>query len=285
MNCIIRIVSGNEKLTLAPYTVCRPLDGGICGFEAPPEIKGNLAESAFVDGGTLTGSRFAPRELTVTFEVTDKALYRETRDKILRLVGKRAKTEITADLFGRRRSVTGYPMGKAEFKRGNTHDYPIVTLRYVCPDPFFTENKTKRLSLPASVGLLTFPLNFMGDAGTVASFTDGGFSHCIHNPGDVSCGFRITVTAVGGDVTDPAILLNGKRLQLMETLKIGDVAVFDTRRGNCGISVNGVLRYNFLRQSEFFMLEPGDNRVTVMSTGNSANLSAEVELMPLYAGA
>lgn len=282
MSVIVRITAGDEKLTLAPYTVCRLLDGGLEGFESPPEMKRNVMPSAFGDGGILTGSEFAPRELALTFEVTDRELYPEVKDKILRLVSCKDGVLVSADFFGRRRFIKAYSVGKSEFTRENSCSFPKVKLGFICPEPFFTENKTEKLSLPTTKGLLTFPLNFMEGAGTVASFSDGGFTHRIYNPGDVPCGFAVSVRAEGGEVTDPALLLNGKRLQLIETLKLGDVAVFDTRQGSRGISKNGVIRYNFLRQSEFFALEPGENRITVMSTGNSVNLGATIEFTPFY---
>jgi len=284
MSVIIRITAGAEKLTLAPYTVCRLLDGGLEGFESPPEMKCSVHSAAFGDGGIFVGNGFKPREMLIIFEVTNRDTYPEVKDKILRIMSSKDGVEICADLFGRRRYIKAYTVGKCEFFRENTRSFPRVKLHFICPEPFFTE-KTEKLMLPIATGLLTFPLNFMEGAGTVASFTGKGYSHTVYNPGDVPCGFAVRITAEGGDVTDPAILLNGKRLQLMETLKIGDVAVFDTRQGSRGISVNGVTRYNFLRQSEFFAIEPGENRITVMSTGNSANLGAAIEFTPFYAGA
>ena len=285
MRSIIRISSGREKLTLAPYTVCRLLEGGLEGFETPPTVNCELAPSAFGDGGIFLNCSFAPRALSVYFEVTDREKYPEVRDRILRIMSSREGVRVTADLFGRRRSITAYPEGKAEFIRENVRSFPKIRLKFICPDPFFKENKTERLSLPSQVGLLTFPLNFIEDSGTVPSFATSGTIHKVLNPGDAPCGFLLKITAVGGNVTDPLILLNGKRLQLMETLTIGDVAVFDTRRGSCGVSVNGSLRYNFSRDSSFFTLDPGENQLKVMSVGDTGNLVAEIEFTPCYAGA
>ncbi|MBR6808067.1 MAG: phage tail family protein [Clostridia bacterium] len=284
MRSIIRIRADEGKLTLAPYTVCRILEGGLKGFESPPELKCEVVPSAFGDGGVVVKYDCVPRELSIHFEVTDRGEYRSVRDQILKIMSSRREVNITADLFGRRRSIGAYPAGKAEFIRENVNSFPEVRLHFVCPEPYFTENKTEALTLPSSEGLFTFPLNVMEEAGFVPSFASVGTVHKIYNPGDVPCGFSVKVSAVGGNVTDPALLLNGKRLQLMETLKIGDVAVFDTRRGKCGVSVNGVVRYNFSRESNFFSLEPGENRLTVMSVGDTKNLLAEICFTPYYAG-
>lgn len=284
MRCIIRIKAGEEKLTLAPYSICRILEGGMDGFESTPEVKCEVSPSAFGSGGILILRDYAPRELSVKFEVTDREKYPEVRDVILKIMSYRGEVNITADLFGRRRSIIAYPLGKAEFVRENVNSVPKVKLKFICPDPYFTENRTEKLVLPVSEGLLTFPLNFMEGSGTVPSFATSGTQHKVYNPGDAPCGFSLRITAYGGSVTDPAVLLNGKRLQLMETLKEGDTAVFDTRRGKCGVSVNGTVRYNFSRESSFFTLEPGINHVTVMSVGDTKNLLAEITFTPCYAG-
>ena len=285
MSVIIRLKAGREKLTIAPYTLCRLLDGGLEGFEAPPAINGTMLPSALGDGGILIGRCFAGREISVFFEITDREAYQEIHDKIMRLMTFDGEVTVTADVFGRRRSIKAFAVGRAEFIRENENTFPRVKLKFICPDPFFTEGKAERFTLPLSVGLLTFPLNLMEGAGGVPSFADSGTVHKIYNPGDVACGFKLTIRAVGGSVTDPAVLLNNRRLQLMETLADGDVLVFDTHKGSCGVSVNGVSRYNFDKQSNFFALEAGENKLTVMSVGDSRNISAEIEFTPFYAGA
>ncbi len=284
MRCIIRIKAGEEKLTLATYSICRILEGGIEGFESPPDVKCVVSPSAFGAGGILICRDYAPRELSVCFEVTDREKYPSIRDVILKIMSYRGEVNVTADLFGRRRSIIAYPSGKAEFIRENVNSFPKVRLKFICPDPYFTENKTEKLVLPIPEGLLTFPLNLMEGSGTVPSFATSGTQHKIYNPGDAPCGFSLKITAYGGSVTDPAVLLNGKRLQLMETIKEGDTVTFDTRRDKCGVSVNGTVRYNFSRESSFFTLEPGINQLTVMSVGNTKNLLAEIAFTPCYAG-
>ena len=285
LRCIIRIDSGNERLTIAPYTVCRILEGGLEGFESPPCVNNEIAMSAWGNGGIVLNRSFAPRELKVYFEVTRREAYPEIRDKILKIMSTGGEVKVTADLFGRRRSISAAPNGKAEFIRESVSSFPRIKLSFVCPDPFFREDRSEKTVLPTAAGLLSFPLNLWEEAGTVPSFSYGGTVHKICNPGDAPCGFSLKITAAGGTVTDPLLLLNGKRLQLMETLNMGDTAVFDTRRGSCGISVNGSVRYNFARESSFFSLEPGENLLTVMSVGDVKNLIAEIEFTPCYAGA
>ena len=117
------------------------------------------------------------------------------------------------------------------------------------------------------------------------AFASGTFRHRVYNPGDVACGFRVTVKAAYGMVTQPLVMLNGQRLQLLETMAVGDELVFDTRPGEKGITLNGEVRYSFSKSDRFFSLAPGENEITVQSTGDSANLIVDIAFTPLYLGA
>lgn len=280
----IRLDGAGDSLTLSPYSLCRILDGGLVGFDYPKtEVRSE--DTASRGGSVITRRIFSSRELELTFEVTDKSAFADVRDRISRIMSPKGDVEITTYLYGRRRFIKATPAMPPEFNVKNFHEKPTVRLKLVCTEPFFTEGSARRLSLPTAKGMFTFPLNLMDGAGGVMSFSDSGFRHRVYNSGDVACGFRVTVKAAYGKVTQPMIMLNGQRLQLLETMSIGDELVFDTRVGEKKITLNGTLKYSFSKNSRFFSLEPGENMITVQSTGDSANLIAEIAFTPLYLGA
>ena len=280
----IRLDSSRDSLTLSPYSVCRVLDGGLVGFDYP-KTETKVGKLAFSDGVSVLRCGFSHREIELTFEVTDKLSFKDVRDKVIRLMSSEEDVKITTYLYGRRRFITATPAYPPEFDVNNFHVYPKVRLKLICADPFFTEGSERHLRLPSAKGMFTFPLNLMDGAGGVMSFADGGFRHRVNNPGDVKCGFRVTVRAAYGSVTQPMIMLNGQRLQLLETMSIGDELVFDTRTGEKKITLNGAVKYSFSKSDRFFSLEPGENLLTVQSVGDSANLVSEVVFTPLYLGA
>ena len=254
------------------------------GFDYP---KTDIVTSgtAFTDGVSVVRRGFSARELELMFEVTDKLSFKDVRDKVIRLMSPEEDVKITTYLYGRRRFITATPAYPPEFDMNNFHVYPMVRLKFICADPFFTEGSERHLRLPSVKGMFTFPLNLMDGAGGVMSFADDGFRYRVNNPGDVKCGFRVTVRAAYGSVTQPMIMLNGQRLQLLETMSIGDELVFDTRTGEKKITLNGTVKYSFSQSDRFFSLEHGENLLTVQSVGDSANLVSEVVFTPLYLGA
>ncbi len=65
----ITVKNSVAALNLSPLSVCRPIEGGLVGFDAP-ETGARFASDGFGDGGYALDTGIPPRELSLTFEVT-----------------------------------------------------------------------------------------------------------------------------------------------------------------------------------------------------------------------
>lgn len=283
-NYRIRLESGENALTLAPYAVCRIIDGGVSGLDYPKTLV-RVSTDAFYDGGSITARSILSREITLCFEVTDRERFVEVRDLILKLMSPERDVRITTYMYGRRRFITATPAEGPEFIFDNFGNIPRVKLKFVSADPFFRDGAERRLTLPLQTPLFTFPFNITDGAGYTFSYSASGDKHVIYNPGDAVCGFRLTLKGVRGDVTEPYISVGERSLRFLEKVNMGDKLVFDTCRETKGVSLNGKIKYSFGKGDEFFGLEPGENLLTVSAVDGAENFSCELSFMPVYLGA
>ena len=98
-------------------------------------------------------------------------------------------------------------------------------------------------------------------------------------------GFEMTFEAVEGDVRNPQIQLGSKTLMYSGTLYQGSKLVFDTRYGQKKVLLNGNYTYAIPRNSDFFELQAGENRLMVNSSDGPVNFDATLKYTPQYLGA
>ena len=113
MDYKIRITADAGTLTLSPRSVCRVLDGGLRGFDAP-EGEVSLKNAAAESGGYPVTRRIRSRDLSVTFEVADGAAVSRYRDLVMRLADPCADAEIETEMWGRTRRISVIPDGAPE---------------------------------------------------------------------------------------------------------------------------------------------------------------------------
>ena len=84
---------------------------------------------------------------------------------------------------------------------------------------------------------------------------------------------------------NPGIRLGEKFVRLNATLFDGDEVVIDTRPKMKRVSVNGRRVFTFDRDSEFFSLPAGENRLCITADSGGEFMDAEIEFHEVYFGA
>ena len=282
MDYKIRIRSAVGALTLSPRSVCRVLDGGLKGFDAPVgelTLKNAAAES----GGYPVMRRIRSRDLSVTFEVTDAAAVPYYRDLVMRMADPRADAEIETDMWGRTRKLSVIPDGTPEFTFQGNGGTMRVRMDFTACSPFFRGVAPVSESPASGVPLLSFPLTMLSGAGAVTGMTSGARVVRVNNPGDRECGFRLILQAAGGPVVKPMITCRGLYIRPFGTLNEGEELTVVTEPGNKGVFRDG-LSVGFYSDSTFFGLLPGENTVSVSASNGAGHAVVGIEFTPLYYG-
>lgn len=283
MDYKIRIRSAGGTLTLSPRSVCRVLDGGLKGFDAP-DGEVTLKSAAAESGGYAVSRRIRSRDVSVTFEVTDVGAVPYYRDLVMRMADPCADAEIETFMWGRTRKLSVIPDGTPEITFSGHGDPMRVRMDFTASSPFFREAAPVSASPSSGAPLLSFPLTMLSGAGAVTGMTSGAGILRVYNPGDRECGFRLRLQAAGGPVVKPTVASRGLYIRPFGTLNEGEEMTVITEPGKKGILRDG-LSVGFYSDSTFFGLLPGDNTISVYATGGDGNAVAGIEFTPLYLGA
>ncbi len=284
MDYKIRIRGNRAALTLSPRSVCKVLAGGMTGFDAP-EREVTLERAAACDGGYPVTRRTGSRDVSVTFEISDAGMTGLYRDLIMKLTDPGEDVEIETFMWERWRRISVIPDGTPEFIFSGHGDPMRVRMDFIACSPFFRD-VTAVTATPASpVPLLSFPLSVMPGAGTVTGICPGGRVIKVNNPGDVECGFRMTLFGTGGPVTDPMITCRDFHIRPRGTVTEGEEISVVTEPGKKVIKDGRGRNMEFYTDSTFFGLLPGENVISVSATAGAENISAALEFTPLYFGA
>ncbi len=130
-------------------------------------------------------------------------------------------------------------------------------------------------------GKLVFP--FRMDEGTVFALSTGEGEITVENPGDVPCGFVLTVLAEWSDLTSFTVTAeSGEKISVVYPLPIGASMVIDTRPSKKTVTVGDASAIGGLTvDSVMFALEPGENKLTWQSEGDGT-AAVSVAITPLY---
>lgn len=282
-NYRITLASGMRELSLSPYSVCRVLTEGLSGFDFP-QIDVEYSSTSG-EGGALLRRRIDARILRIAFEVADAAQNVSIGDTVRAIMNPHADITVRTYLNGRHRSIRAVPYRAAEFSESSFGDPLKITLTLICPEPYFTDGVSRRISFPVTTPILSFPLNLMSGAGTVCSFAASAVMGNVRNIGDAECGVHISVTAARGSIREPSMSCGGRYVKYTGTLAAGDRLSICTLPGSCALQLNGITTYSFDRASRFFTLSPGDNFLRLIAADGGGNADISVEYTPLYLGA
>ena len=281
----ITLVSPRGSLTVSPRAVCKLVCGGLSGFDSTG-FDVRVTPFASLAGGLATRRRFASRELSIKFEIDAVGAEADAiRRRIVSMMDPRTDAELHVKLGGASRMITVIPNECADIERATLHDKALVTLRFIAPSVFFTAEAGTKVRFRETSPLLTFPMNLMSGAGTASGYYRVSDGASVRNRGDGECGILATIRAVGGAVMHPGIRMGEKFIRVDEVLEDGDELVIDTRPRMKRVTVNGERVFTFDRESEFFSLPEGEERLCITADSGGEFMEAEVEFSELYFGA
>lgn len=281
----IRITDGESGRTLlispGAGAHLRLLEEGLEGFGAT-ELFVETEPYADGTGGHPVTRRFGERYMGITAEVHgDEG---EVRRRVCAIMNPLHTLEMEVTLSGVTRCIGVIPCGKPEFRQANFFTPTEVYLPFLAPDPFYRDEKPQEVQFWQSLPLLTFPMNFWKGAGMAAGYFRTTDTATVINPGDAPCGFTAKLTASGGQVENPVLRSGDAFIRLQTVLEDGQEALIDTRPRYRNLWINGERRFTFHRDSDFFLLQTGENSVSVTADSGAEYLSAGLSYTPLYYG-
>ncbi len=259
------------------------LEDGLDGFDCT-ELLVETEPYANGTGGHPVRRRFGERYMTLTGELNPLFPVGELRRFIVSLLSPLRQLTMDVTLGSVTRQIDVIPWGKPAFRQSSFLSPAEVTLSFLAPDPFYRETTPRLVRFWQAVPLLTFPLNFWGEAGTTAGYFRTTDVASVVNPGDGACGFTAWLTAKGGTVTDPVLRCGDRCIHLLTTLLDGQTAQIDTTPRQKNLWIDGVRSFTFHRDSNFFLLDPGENLLRMEAASGLDFLEASLSYTPLYYG-
>lgn len=272
-----------EGLVISPEADAhlRLLEDGLEGFGAT-ELFVETEPYADGTGGHPVTRRFGERYMGITGEIFgDEG---EIRRRICRVMNPLHTLEMEVTFSGVTRLISVIPCGRPEFRQANFFTPTEVYLPFLAPDPFYRDAVPREVVFRQSVPLLTFPMNFMAGAGLSAGYFRTTDTAAMINPGDAACGFEAWMKADGGRVENPMLRMGDAFIRLQTVLEDGQTARIDTRPRSKNLQIDGVRQFTFHRDSDFFLLHVGENRVSMAADSGGEYLSAGLTYTPLYYG-
>lgn len=273
---------GTDTLFFSESSPFRIVAGGLRGFDYP-ETDVELACGTDGKRFYIKSTALCARRMSIRFEVAESTQSRYVRDLVSRMTLPGRAVTLSTCFLGRKRTATVIPADAPEYIFDSFGTPMQIVLHFIAEKPYFTEGKTLRVTAPVARAAMTFPVSFPKGGGVLVSFTDDINSAVIRNPGDTDCPVKAYIYAEG-TVSQPYIMLGEKKIRLTGNLTSGDVLKIESGDDMHKITVNGAVRSDLDRNSRFFSLEPGDNKVTLGAASGASSLRSYFEYEPRYFG-
>jgi len=274
---------GRQTLCISPSrdSGLRLLEDGLDGFGAT-ELFVETKPYGDGTGGHPVTRRFGERCMKLTAEMAagDDGL----RRKICAMMNPLHTLDMEVTLGEVTRRIRVIPWGRPRFRQPNFFTPTEVTLSFLAPDPFYRANRAEEVLFRQTAPLFAFPLNLMAGAGTAAGLLRRSDTVTVTNGGDADCGFQAYLTAAGGEVINPVIRCGDRFIRAETVLRDGETLEMDTRPRCKDLRIDGVRSFTFHRDSDFFLLSVGENRISVSADSGGEYLSARLTYTPLYYG-
>ena len=243
------------------------LDG--CDFDI------GLSSSALYDGGYITKSRMQPREIDISFDMTnDEGLRRQ----MIKLFSPHSEVELTVTRFDTQRSIRGI-ISECGIKQSTLFHLQTVSLTLLCPDPYFCDCSSSGISFSEDTGLLHLVCPLPQNGFTVGKRVERD-RITVNNSGDASCGFDLSISF--RDPVQSVTVTNTSTdefVRLDHDFSTGDLLRLSTRPGN----EEKCLQY-LDRRSVFFPLRQGETGVRISGGNGGIFFSASLSFEQLYLG-
>lgn len=251
----------------------------------PPKAKINTSAIANMDGERFKSSKLEMRNIVLTIRVN--GCVEENRLNLYGFFRTGQWCKIYYSNANRNVFIEGYC---------ETIETNLFTLNQqmqisiICPDPYLKSMRTIHADISKVFGNFEFPFDIEAEGIEFASY-DAGRETLIVNAGEIENGIRITMTAIGGNVTNPIIYnsITYEHLKLNMTINAGDVVVIDTRKGQKSVKkISNAVETNIINLiddgSAWLKLKVGSNKFTYSANTNEEKLRVEFESNLLYEG-
>jgi len=202
------------------------------GLISPPSELAYL-DHAILEGGSIAGARAQKRRITLDFVA--RGISHQDVSRLFPL-GKREQIRVTRN--GTTRVIDAYRDGPINIEAHSSKATPVVSVSFLCPNPYFRNEVEVRSPLSGVTGGLTYPVTYplrYGEVGENAAAR-------ILNLGDYPAPFVLTLTTnVGGTL---GIVIDGVEQARIVGVASGEQVTFDT--GAKILTINGVKRLSAL---------------------------------------
>ena len=189
---------------------------GYDGLSSAPSELAHL-DHAILDGGIVTGGRAKSRP--VTFEFVAKYISYPAISSMFPL-GQMETIEVMRG--STTRIIEGYRSGPLEISAESALATPVVSVSFLCPRPYFRNDRVITTHFQRTEDGLTYPLTYPLRYGMIVD----NRMISVENNGDYPTPFLLEVTAaVGGNL---GININGEQKAVIDNVEQGQTVRFDT---------------------------------------------------------
>lgn len=279
----LKVENANKQILSLTNNECNYQIVNVDGLN-PPKAKINTSEIANIDGQKFKSSKLEMRNLVITVKVNGNV--EENRIHLYEFFRTGQWCKIYYNNDTRKVFIEGY------VETMETDLFTVsqeMQISIICPDPYLKSLRLIFADISKTIGNFEFPFD-IEEEGIEFSLYDANRITNISNGGEVETGIKITLTAVGGNVTNPIIYNTDtlEQFKLNLTMQEGDTIVINTQKGNKSVKkISNGIETNIINYvddaSTWLQLKIGSNRFTFTSSDDT-KLHIEFESNTLYEG-
>lgn len=279
----LKLHFGETVIEISKNSVYRLLAGGLTGTEAA-EYLVSLDENALIDGSYVVSEKFSPRNIGISFCVTDRKNSETYRSYLISAINPQKTGSLVVERNGVSRKINFIVNGAPIFTQNNiVSDRLKANINLICPDPWFYDSEENESDMVETVPLLTFPFNSLQGIGVTSGTVWHAESVVINNTGDGPIGIVAEIIA-NGAIQNPYIMCGGKYVKAICNMVANDVIEFSTIQRKKDIRINGESLVNYDRKSVFFELPIGTSTLQFGATSGAENATVKIRYSLKYLG-
>ncbi|MCL2746223.1 MAG: phage tail family protein [Coriobacteriia bacterium] len=219
-------------------------------------------DHAILDGGTVGGTRAQSRRITLDFAATGVG---HAQAASLFPLGRKETIKVTRG--NTTRVIEGYRDGIVELHAASALATPVISVSFLCPEPFFKSAQGITSDLDGTTGGLEYPVEPSGYPAHYGTIGGSG-STTVFNYGDYPASFVLSMTATAAGTIN--LLIDGEEHARITGVASGERIVFDTVAKM--LSVGGQKRLNAL-EGTFPKLPLGKSEVELVGLAGNPRIT------------
>jgi len=216
-------------------------------------------DHAILDGGAVSGARAQSRRITFDF-VANWTEY----PLISSLFPLGQKEVIKVNRGGIIRKIEGYRDGPLEVSAASAWATPLVSVSFLCPNPYFKNSAEFSASLDSAMGGLEYATEYPVHYGVL----QGEGAAQVYNDGDYPAPFALIIDPSTSGML--SIWIDGEECAVIDNVSSGRKVVFDT--ASKMLTMHGQKRLQDLVRGTFPTLPIGQSRVELKGAAGSSRI-------------